>query len=153
MNSRGDQLRPWSRGRDCWLVFTSGTVQRADSQPHVAERAVDYAVVAIRFAYATIESMILPQFSLRWLLAVTTLCAVFFFVVHRAIGGSHWALVLTYAVASLLIVMAVHALMFFGVWLFSLALGLRTRRATIVAGSPFRLEPTSPGPRSATTMD
>ena len=97
--------------------------------------------------------MIFPQFSLRWLLALTTLCAVFFFVVQRAIGGSHWALVLTYAVSSLLIVMAVHALMFFGVWLVSLVTGGRTKQVSVEAGSPFRLDPPSSGQLATAKMD
>ena len=97
--------------------------------------------------------MILPQFSLRWLLGVMSLCAVFFFVVHRAIAGSHWALVLSYAVSSLLVVMAVHALMFFGVWLFSLAVAPRSRRTTVAANSPFRLDSASAGQRSAVELE
>ena len=96
--------------------------------------------------------MILPQFSLRWLLGVTSRCAVFFFVVHRAIAGSHWALVLSYALSSLLVVMAVHALMFFGVWLFSLAIEFRLRRMP-APKSPFRLDPSSAGQPSTAEME
>ena len=81
--------------------------------------------------------MLIPQFSLRWVLGLTAVCGVLSFVAAMGLRGSAWAAAITIAAASLALTLLVHGLMFFAVWVFSLlaarALG-RSQRAT---ASPF----------------
>jgi hypothetical protein len=88
-------------------------------------------------AYGTIERMVIPQFSLRWILAVTAVCAVFSLILAAAVRGSPWAIALSIAVASLAITLAFHGAVFFGVWLFSLIVPDRRRTTGGPADSPF----------------
>lgn len=81
--------------------------------------------------------MLIPQFSLRWVLGVTAVCAVFFLIAAQAKEGSAWATAVTIAVASLGMVLAVHAGMFFVVWLFSLLAPRWVRRRFDSGQSPF----------------
>jgi len=80
--------------------------------------------------------MLIPQFSLRWVLAVTAVCAVFSLILAMALRGSPWAIALSIGVASLVVTLAVHGAVFFGVWLFSLLVP-RRRAAASGSGSPF----------------
>ncbi|MHC4398845.1 MAG: hypothetical protein ACYTG0_04115 [Planctomycetota bacterium] len=61
--------------------------------------------------------MFIPQYSIRWLLAVTVFCAVAFSIVGLAVRGSHWAAAVSIALASLVIVVLVYALMFAVAWI------------------------------------
>ena len=47
------------------------------------------------------DPMLIPRFSIRWVLAFTAVCAVFSFVVAQGIGGEHWAMAITAATALL----------------------------------------------------
>ncbi|HUY31985.1 MAG TPA: hypothetical protein VMV69_04330 [Pirellulales bacterium] len=80
--------------------------------------------------------MLIPQFSLRWVLAVTAACAVFSLILASALRGSPWAIALSVGVASLVVMLAFHGAVFFGVWLFSLLVPDR-RAAGPGGGSPF----------------
>ncbi len=81
--------------------------------------------------------MLMPQFSLRWVLAVTAVCAVLSLIAAFAIRGTAWAMALTLGFASLALMLAVHGAMFFAVWVFSLVLPRRTRQPGVVGESPF----------------
>ncbi len=72
--------------------------------------------------------MLIPQFSLRWVLIVTALCAVLSLIAAFAIRGTAWAMALTLGFASLSITLAAHAALFFAVWIFSLVLPRRKQR-------------------------
>jgi hypothetical protein len=56
--------------------------------------------------------MFLPRYSLRWLLAITVACAVGFSLVALALRGVWWAAGVSVAIGSVLIVLAIHALVF-----------------------------------------
>ena len=45
--------------------------------------------------------MLIPRFSIRWVLAFTAVCAFFSFIVAHGIGGQHWATAITAATALL----------------------------------------------------
>ena len=45
------------------------------------------------------DPMLIPRFSIRWVLAFTAVCAFFSFIVARGIGGQHWAIAITAAMA------------------------------------------------------
>jgi len=81
--------------------------------------------------------MLIPQFSLRWLLAVTTVCAVIFSVMGLAVRGSHWAAAVSIAVGSLVVAAMVYALLFAMVWLFSVITSLPGRKSADSGQSPF----------------
>lgn len=81
--------------------------------------------------------MLMPQFSLRWVLAVTAVCAVLSLIAAFAIRGTAWAMALTLGFASLGLMLAVHGAMFFAVWVFSLVLPRRNRQPVAVGQSPF----------------
>jgi hypothetical protein len=86
--------------------------------------------------------MLIPQFSLRWMLAVMAVLAVFFLVVARAAQGNAWAVGVSVSVAMLAVVAAVHATMFFVIWLVSLWTARRRRPAVVpvpaTAATPFQ---------------
>jgi hypothetical protein len=88
-------------------------------------------------AHATIERMLIPQFSLRWIMALTAACAVFSLILAAAVHGSPWAIALSVGVASIVVTVAVHGATFFGVWLFSLLLPGRRYAKAVLAESPF----------------
>jgi hypothetical protein len=71
------------------------------------------------FFSATIDSMLIPQFSLRWLLTVTGMLAVVFLIFAQAAQGHGWAVGVSLAVCMLVAVMLVHGLLFFLVWVFA----------------------------------
>jgi hypothetical protein len=56
--------------------------------------------------------MLIPQYSLRWLFAATAVCAVIFSLVGLALRGSHWPAAISVAIGALLIVSAIHVLLF-----------------------------------------
>jgi len=64
--------------------------------------------------------MLIPQFSIRWLLALTTVCGVIFSVFGLAVRGHYWAMGVSVGVVSLVVLMSIYAAMFAGVWIFSL---------------------------------
>ncbi len=91
--------------------------------------------------------MLIPQFSLRWMLAVVTLLAVVFLVASRAVQGSAWAVGVTAAVLMLAAVMLVHGGLFFLIWLVSRMKARRQRPAAAfalpqgaIAATPFRTD-------------
>lgn len=84
--------------------------------------------------------MLIPQFSLRWLLAVTTVAAVVFSIVALGVRGHYWAAAVSVALLALAILLGIYGLMFAAVWAFSVATARRRNRR---AGSPFGAVPAS----------
>lgn len=86
--------------------------------------------------------MLIPRFSIRWILIVTTLCAVLALVVARADRGSDAAMAIVIAVAT-----AATALSLFGI-LFLVCLGLsrvtRLARPAPPGRSPFATDSLPP---------
>jgi hypothetical protein len=56
--------------------------------------------------------MFMRQFSVRWLMAATSICAMFFFLVAMAVNGYLWVITIVAGVAAFLVVMLVHAALF-----------------------------------------
>jgi len=84
--------------------------------------------------------MLLPQFSIRLLLAVTAVCAVVFSILGLAVRGSAWATAVSVGIGSLVILVLVSGLLFAVVWVFSVATSSLSRRRARSGGSPFRSE-------------
>jgi hypothetical protein len=83
--------------------------------------------------------MLIPQYSLRWILGAMTLLAVVFLFAGQATEGKPWAIGITVAVLTFTTVMLVHVGLFFVVWLFSQVFGRRGQRppAELAPRSPF----------------
>lgn len=80
------------------------------------------------------KQMLIPQYSLRAILAATAVCGFFSLIGAAAIRGSPSAAAVSLALLALIIMLGVHALVFFAVWLFSLV--MPGRRASL-GQSPF----------------
>jgi hypothetical protein len=63
--------------------------------------------------------MVLPQFSIRTAFIAVSGFAIVCLVLGLAVRGSVWAWGISIAAASLLVTAFVHAMLFFGVWLFT----------------------------------
>lgn len=63
--------------------------------------------------------MIIPRYSLRWLLALTTVCGGLSLVLSYAFQGQAWAIGFMVGLGSLLVVAALHAVAFSVAWLMS----------------------------------
>ena len=79
--------------------------------------------------------MIIPRFSLRQLLAITTASALFCYLLAMATRGYQWAIATSLAISSLLCALVVYAAVFAVAWLLTLVGGLLTKQR--VATSPF----------------
>jgi hypothetical protein len=79
--------------------------------------------------------MLLPRFSLRLLLGLTTVCGVFFLVVLEATRGRAWAIAGTAAVAGLLLTLFFYAAIFVMAWVLAAVWTRLVRRP--VMRSPF----------------
>jgi hypothetical protein len=95
--------------------------------------------------------MLIPQYSIRWLLALTTGCAAVFSVFGLAVRGSHWAQGVSIAIAALMVVLLIHAFFFTVVWLVSVATGSFFRGLAGAGRSPFAYGPTAPPPKGTGT--
>jgi hypothetical protein len=67
--------------------------------------------------------MLLPQFTLRWLLAFLTASAAISLIFSLALRGRHWAVAISISIVSLLAILLVQALVFCLVWLCGVAAG------------------------------
>ena len=61
--------------------------------------------------------MIIPRFSLRWLLALITVCGGLSLILSYAFQGSAWAIGAIVALGSIVVVVALHAVAFSIAWL------------------------------------
>jgi hypothetical protein len=90
--------------------------------------------------------MLIPQFSLRWLLALTTVCAVAFSIFGLALRGSPWAQGVSIAIVALAVVLLVHAFLFTLLWAFSVVVFGPFRTLGGSARSPFAHDPAAGRP-------
>ena len=79
--------------------------------------------------------MLIPRFSVRFLLLLTTFCAVFCFVVTLAVQGSQWAMAVSVAVVGFALSMVVQASTFGVAWATATFFGVFRRQES--ATSPF----------------
>jgi hypothetical protein len=65
------------------------------------------------------QVMLIPQFSIRWLLALMTVCAVVFSIVGLAARGHAWAAGVSVGIGALVVLAFVYGSLFAVVWTFS----------------------------------
>jgi len=83
--------------------------------------------------------MLIPQFSIRWLLALTTVCAVIFSIIGLAVRGHAWAAGVSIGIGALVVLTFVYGSLFALVWMFSVVtapLGGRRARSEMSPFSP-----------------
>jgi hypothetical protein len=88
--------------------------------------------------------MLIPQFSLRWLLGVTTLSAGVFSIFALAINGSIVAAAISVAILSLVVVILVHAAWFGLIWVLSVvgsSASARSAPPELLGNAPAAAEP------------
>jgi amino acid transporter len=56
--------------------------------------------------------MLIPRYSIRWMLGIMTLCGLFFLVVSLGVRGHVWAAAIAIAVAALVLAILVQAVFF-----------------------------------------
>ncbi len=91
--------------------------------------------------------MLVPQFSIRWLLGVTAVAAVIFSIVALGVRGHHWAAAVSVGLLALAMSIGLYGLLFFVVWVFSVA---AAGRVASPGDSPFargRRPAETPSPR------
>ena len=79
--------------------------------------------------------MLIPRFTVRWLLLLTTVCAVFFAIVAWGLRGNSGALALSIAVGSLVLAFVCYGAVFGVAYVLASLLGVFQRRPT--GGTPF----------------
>jgi hypothetical protein len=110
--------------------------------------------LARQIVYATIDPMLIPRFSLRWLLGLTTLCAAVSLVLAAAVRRETWAIAMLAALASLGLVAALYVVAFLGAWLVAQTAGTRRRkRMRRAAVSPFATQTPAGSPFAAEIMN
>ncbi len=83
--------------------------------------------------------MIIPQFSIRWLLLVTAVVAAVSTFVGVAVRGSPWAWGVSIAVGSLVVVMAVHVLLFAVIGVFARDVGVAQFDPIVLTPAPVEM--------------
>jgi len=86
--------------------------------------------------------MLIPQYTIRWLLGVTTACAGVFSILALGVRGVVWAAAVSIALGSLVILMLLYALLFALIW--GVAMAVPRWGAPRAGRSPFRPQP-APG--------
>ena len=99
--------------------------------------------------------MLIPQFTLRWLLIVTAVCAAVFSVVGLAVQGRPWAIGVSVAVGTGVVMMLIYAALFGVVWLVGEVITPIRRRSPGRGTSPFQpgVTPLSPVEGSSPVSD
>ena len=92
--------------------------------------------------------MLIPQYSIRWLLVLTTACGVVFSIFALAVRGDEWALGVSIGIVSLVVVLLIHAFVFTLLWAFSVVTSpfLRSSsgwRSSGFGRSPFVRDPSA----------
>ncbi|HLA84256.1 MAG TPA: hypothetical protein VJL29_05650 [Thermoguttaceae bacterium] len=82
--------------------------------------------------------VLIPQFSLRWMLGLTTVCAFIFAVFGMAARGHAWAIGFTIGLGSVFLMAMIHAGLFGCV---AVVAGLVPRRKTDPGACPFGSSP------------
>jgi hypothetical protein len=83
--------------------------------------------------------MLLPRFSLRWVLAIIAAFALVFLIVSQGVQGTQWAAAVSVGLAGLALVALIHASTFAVVWVLS-TLGTAVSGTDPAEKSPFRPE-------------
>jgi uncharacterized membrane protein len=90
--------------------------------------------------------MVIPRFSIQWLMGLTAVCAVLSLIVSYAVRGDVWAVAATTALGSGLLLMLLYVVAFLIAWLVAQVENALRRRGA-AADSPFQPGSTpSPSP-------
>lgn len=76
--------------------------------------------------------MLIPQFTIRWMLGLMTVCAGIFTIFGLAVRGHAWAVGISVAVGALVAFSLVQAALFAVLWLASLAMPPEASEAAVV---------------------
>jgi hypothetical protein len=87
--------------------------------------------------------MLIPQYTIRWLLGVMTVCAGLFSILALGVRGVIWAAAVSIALGSLVILMLLYALLFALIW--GVAMAVPRWGAPRAGRSPFRPQPAHSG--------
>ena len=85
--------------------------------------------------------MLIPQYTIRRLLAITAGCAVAFSLFGLAVQGKAWAIGVSVGIAVVAIAFLAQAGAFAAVWLFSVITASARNRRGRAGGSPFAAHP------------
>jgi|WetSurMetagenome_2_1015567.scaffolds.fasta_scaffold1304847_1 hypothetical protein len=77
----------------------------------------------------------IPQYTIRWMLAMTTVCAIVCSIVALAMQGHYWAFGVSVAIVSLVLFMLVGAMLFTVVWICSAIGSARDVKSTSIQSS------------------
>ena len=83
--------------------------------------------------------MLIPKFTIRWLLLLMSVCSVFFLVFNFAVRGQQWAIAISLAVAGMVVTFLAYGV-FFGL-AYILASLFGAVRPRPPGGSPFAAGP------------
>ncbi len=98
--------------------------------------------------------MLIPQFSLRWMFGLTTVCAVIFTILAAGLRGNSWAVGVSVGLLALVVMLSIHAGLFALTWSFAAVSGPLARAAKPEGRSPFRDDlPGGPPPPAHETPD
>ena len=86
--------------------------------------------------------MLMPKFSLRWLLLLTAVCAGLSLIIAAAVKGHAWALAISFGFAAAWLTLAVHWIFFGLSWLIAV-LAIRGRRPPQAPATPDQPPPPS----------
>lgn len=93
--------------------------------------------------------MFIRQFSVRWLLLVTSVCAVFCFLLAMAVNGHRWVIAIVAGIAAFFLVMVVHAALYLLISLLPIRSTAQTgqdrKMARLVDGRPRTASPSYTG--------
>ena len=82
--------------------------------------------------------MIIPRFTLRWLLAVTTICGGLSLVLSYAMQGQPWAIAVSVGLATIPLLFLLHMATFVAAWLIAQGLTfMESRLRPATTSSPF----------------
>jgi hypothetical protein len=90
--------------------------------------------------------MLIPRYSLRWLLGLTTLCAVVSLVLASAVRGEVWAVGVIAVLASAVLLAGLHVGTFLAAWMLSLFERATFSKLPQEGGSPFATTDSPFGP-------
>jgi len=82
--------------------------------------------------------MLIPQFTIRWMLVLTAVCALVFSAFGLAYQGTAWAIGVSVSVVVGVLMMLIYAAVFGVLWLIGEMTGSARRPETGRGGSPFQ---------------
>lgn len=111
------------------------------------QRRTPSALFSTAEACATIEYMLIPRYTVRRLLAITTVCAVLALIFQQAIRGAAWAQAVWSAQLVVVIAAVISAGLFFVAWVMSFVFSQLDNAAAPLPQQTRRIQGPSSGER------